>query len=92
MSEAVLKRILRQPVEEERTVQRDKILHGLYTVRDRMDTVERMFNSVKDPGLIESCMFEMNALQAQYLYFLNCARAEEIEVEPVLRDGRSHRF
>lgn len=44
------------------------------------------FNSAVDPDLIESCVYEINALQARYSYLLR--RIKELDVLEPVPDGK----
>ena len=39
------------------------------------------FNSVSDPAMVDSCIFEINSLQARYSYLLARAKAEDISCD-----------
>ena len=65
-----------------REVRRDgEELAGLKVGRERTRTLINQaysgFNATKDPDLIESYVFEINALQARYTYLLR--RVKELE-------------
>lgn len=65
------------PEEEERTA----LLEGLSHTRALIAQAYVGFNSVQDPDLIESYVFEINALQARYSYLLR--RIKEIDGTPL---------
>lgn len=54
------------PEEEERQT----LMEGLAQTRTRIAQAYSCFNSTHDPDLIESYVFEINALQARYSYLL----------------------
>ena len=61
------------PQEEERRV----LLEGLAKTRTLIAQAYSGFNTAGDPDLIESYVFEINALQARYSYLLR--RVKEID-------------
>lgn len=61
------------PQEEERTA----LMEGLARTRRLIAQAYSSFNSTHDPDLIESYVFEINALQARYSYLLR--RVKEID-------------
>lgn len=61
------------PWEEERHV----LLKELGTTRVLIAQAYAGFNTAKDPDLIESYVFEINALQARYCYLLR--RVKELD-------------
>lgn len=65
------------PEEEERNT----LLEGLARTRTLIAQAYSCFNSAKDPDLIESYVFEINALQARYSYLLR--RVKEIDGAPL---------
>ena len=50
---------------------------GLERTRTLINQAYSAFNATKDPDLIESYVFEINALQARYTYLLR--RVKELE-------------
>lgn len=67
------------PEEEERTA----LMEGLSRTRTLIAQAYSCFNSTHDPDLIESYVFEINALQARYSYLLR--RVKEMDGTPVRR-------
>lgn len=63
-------------LEEERRT----LLEGMRQTKLSIDQAYIGFNTTKDPDLIESYVFEINALQARYSYLLRQIRALEEEV------------
>ncbi len=66
------------PEQQERRV----LLEGLNKTRELIDQAYACFNQESDPDLIESYVFEINALQSRYSYLLR--RVREMEQTPVL--------
>lgn len=63
-------------LEEERRT----LLEGMRQTKLSINQAYAGFNTTKDPDLIESYVFEINALQARYSYLLRQIRALEEEV------------
>ncbi|MBM6870321.1 YaaL family protein [Pseudoflavonifractor phocaeensis] len=53
-----------------RQEERDTLLEGLSRTRTLLAQAYGAFNTARDPYLIESYVFEINALQARYSYLL----------------------
>ena len=62
--------------------ERQTLLDGLNKTRELIDQAYACFNQESDPDLIESYVFEINALQSRYSYLLR--RIREMEQAPVL--------
>lgn len=62
------------PAEEERRA----LLEGLCRTRALIAQAYAGFNSAEDPDLIESYVFEINALQSRYCYLLR--RVKELDM------------
>ena len=63
--------------ETEQDQERQAFLEGLAKTRTLIAQAYAGFNSAKDPDLIESYVFEINALQSRYSYLLR--RVKELE-------------
>ena len=57
--------------------ERQTLLEGLSRTRALIAQAYSGFNTARDPDLIESYVFEINALQARYSYLLR--RVKELE-------------
>ena len=57
--------------------ERQSLLEGLGQTRAQIAQAYTGFNNTHDPDLIESYVFEINALQARYTYLLR--RVKEID-------------
>lgn len=66
-----------------RDEERDELLEGLSRTRTLIAQAYSGFNSARDPDLIESYVFEINALQARYSYLLR--RVKEMDGAPLRR-------
>lgn len=73
---------LRKRVESPEQEERQELLEGLNKTRALIDQAYACFNRESDPDLIESYVFEINALQSRYSYLLR--RVREMEQKPVL--------
>ena len=72
-----LRRKLPSPEQEERQA----LLDGLDRTKVLINQAYACFNRESDPDLIESYVFEINALQSRYSYLLK--RVREMEAPPV---------
>lgn len=79
MTEAAVKRgfPFRKRPEREREEESRCLREGLVKTRTLINQAYAGFNSTGDPDLIESYVFEINALQARYSYLLR--RVKELE-------------
>ena len=76
-----LRRQTLTPEQEERQA----LLEGLERTRILINQAYSCFNRESDPDLIESYVFEINALQSRYSYLLRRVRElEEPEEAPVM--------
>jgi hypothetical protein len=55
-----------------------EVLRILGELRDDMHTARLQFNQAVEPELVDACVFELNALQSRYNYYLRVAREEGI--------------
>ena len=76
MPEAAKRFTLRRR-ESEREGTRRVLLEGLSQTRALIAQAYQGFNAVQDPDLIESYVYEINALQSRYSYLLR--RLKELE-------------
>lgn len=84
MPEAVKRFSLRRRAgERERT--RRVLLEGLSQTRALIAQAYQGFNDACDPDLIESFVFEINALQSRYTYLLR--QVKELDGEETARTG-----
>lgn len=77
MAEAVKAFSFRRKAEDERTAEVRELREGLSRTRVLINQAYAAFNGTGDPDLIESYVFEINALQARYSYLLR--RVKELE-------------
>ena len=57
-----------------RDVERKQLQESLERVRLELNQAYTAFNMADDEDLVESCVFEINALQARYNYLLKQAK------------------
>ena len=69
--------------------ERREALEGLRETADGLALARDKFNNAAEPELVEACVYEINALQARYAYFLRLAREHETTVETALRAPRA---
>lgn len=84
MPEAVKRFTLRRR-ESEREGTRRVLMEGLSQTRALIAQAYQGFNDARDPDLIESYVFEINALQSRYTYLLR--QVKELEGEQTVRTG-----
>ncbi|MCI8422558.1 MAG: YaaL family protein [Lawsonibacter sp.] len=63
-----------------REAERQELLHALASTRTQINQAYGSFNTASDGDLIESYVYEINALQARYNYLLR--RVKELEAAP----------
>ncbi len=68
-----------QRVKPEENIERAQLMQALSDTRVRINQAYSSFNSAGDHELIESYVFEINALQSRYSYLLR--RIKELEAE-----------
>ena len=84
MTEATKRFSLRRR-ESEREGTRRVLLEGLSQTRALIAQAYQGFNDACDPDLIESYVFEINALQSRYTYLLR--QVKELEGGQTVRTG-----
>jgi hypothetical protein len=62
-----------------RSIEEANILHQTRELREQIRLTRLQFDQTVEPELIEAYVFELNALQARYNYFLRLAREMELE-------------
>lgn len=56
--------------ELERQEERRQLMEGMRETRGQLNCAYAQFNSYSDPDLVDSCVYQINALQSRYSYFL----------------------
>ena len=77
MEEAVRTFVLPAKKQAAASGEKNMLREGLAQTRIQLNQAYLCFNSADDPDLIESYVFEINALQARYNYLLR--RVKELE-------------
>ena len=77
---------LRKRRERAEDTERRALLEGLGQTRSLIAQAYAGFNAAKDPDLIASYVFEINALQARYSYLLRRVKALDGEAQAQPRD------
>ena len=75
----------RKKRENARDQERRALLEGLAQTRTLIAQAYSGFNTARDPDLIESYVFEINALQSRYSYLLR--RVKELDGVEVRREA-----
>lgn len=60
---------------------RRQLLEGMAATRRQLNQAYRSFNTYSDPDLVDSCVYEINALQSRYSYLVRMVKALELERE-----------
>ena len=82
MTEAV--RFGRKKAAQQREEERRQLVEGMKQTRDQLNYAYAQFNIYSDPDLVDACVYEINALQSRYSYFvrqvkqLDAAREEAV--------------
>ena len=50
--------------------ERRQLMEGMRETRNLLNCAYAQFNSYSDPDLVDSCVYQINALQSRYSYFL----------------------
>lgn len=70
MEEAAYRVRLRPRRETPEEQERRELLENMAETRRLLNLAYRSFNAYSDPDLIESCVYEINALQSRYSYLV----------------------
>ncbi|MDR1692193.1 MAG: DUF2508 family protein [Oscillospiraceae bacterium] len=62
------------PTAKKTVSEREELLEELYDTQLRLRNANARFNEVSQPELIESCVFEINALKARHAYYMRVLR------------------
>ncbi len=68
MAEAV--RFGRKKAAERREEERRQLMEGMKQTKDQLNYAYAQFNIYSDPDLVDACVYEINALQSRYSYFV----------------------
>ena len=50
--------------------ERRQLMEGMKQTRDQLNFAYAQFNTYSDPDLVDACVYEINALQSRYSYFV----------------------
>ena len=64
---------------KKRNIEEENILLQTRSLKEQIRLTRLQFDQAVEPELIEAYVFELNALQAKYNYFLRLAREMELE-------------
>ena len=60
----------RRPAGQPREEERRQLLEGMRATRAQLNHAYAQFNLYSDPDLVDACVYEINALQSRYSYFV----------------------
>ena len=49
---------------------RRQLMAGMQETRDQLNFAYAQFNTYTDPDLVDACVYQINALQSRYSYFV----------------------
>ena len=75
MAEAV--RSSRRKAAERREEERRQLLEGMKQTKDQLNYAYAQFNIYSDPDLVDACVYEINALQSRYSYYVRQVKQME---------------
>ena len=53
-----------------REEERRQLMEGMRETRNLLNCAYAQFNSYSDPDLVDACVYEINALQSRYSYYV----------------------
>ena len=68
MAEAT--RASRRRASAQREEERRQLMEGMRDTRAQLNHAYAQFNFYSDPDLVDACVYEINALQSRYSYFV----------------------
>ena len=68
MAEAV--RFGRRKASGRQEEERRQLLEGMRETRNQLNYAYAQFNTYSDPDLVDACVYEINALQSRYSYYV----------------------
>ena len=60
-----------------RDEERRQLLEGMRATRTQLNHAYAQFNFYSDPDLVDACVYEINALQSRYSYYVRQVKALE---------------
>ena len=76
-----LLRTPRKKTADEMSADRLELIAEYRSVIQKIHQARNAFQNITEPELIESCVYQMNALQAQYSFLLHKLKEENISAE-----------
>ncbi len=70
--------LARQEAEDRR-----QLMEGMQETRDQLNFAYAQFNTYTDPDLVDACVYQINALQSRYSYFVRQIK----QLEAAAREG-----
>ncbi len=80
MTEILTKIFLSKDEKEKTLPEYEQTLLDLTEIRTRQNAIRSLFNNLTDPDLIESCIHEMNAIEARYRHLLRKIRSSSDDI------------
>ena len=69
-SKAEAVRFSRRKAAERLEEERRQLMEGMRETRSQLNYAYAQFNAYSDPDLVDACVYEINALQSRYSYFV----------------------
>ncbi len=66
---------------KKRVPQKDLLIDEINKTKLALEAAYSNFENVVDPDLIDSCIYEMNAVQNRYKFLLKQAKAADISID-----------
>ncbi|GEM_PF-293700 len=60
------------------SAEQEEILEALHKIQEDLEMAYQNFEYATDPQLIDSCIYELKALQLRYEYYLEQAREQDL--------------
>lgn len=77
MAEAV--RFGRRRMQAAREEERRQLVEGMRETRNQLNHAYAQFNIYSDPDLVDACVYEINALQSRYSYYVRQVKQLEAQ-------------
>jgi hypothetical protein len=66
-----------------RTKERDALAASMQEIRQRIDTVNRLFDTADNDLLLDACIYELKYLRLRYAYLMQLARDAALHAEEI---------
>ncbi len=63
-----------------RQEERRQLMEGMKQTRDQLNYAYAQFNLYSDPDLVDACVYEINALQSRYSYYVR--QVKQLDAAP----------